>query len=263
MVGVPNWESRSFLHKFVRNGLKQLSDWGFQSSLEALRSDRFFSFVVIRDPAERLVSGFLNQCVAEHFVRSKRCPYLKFAPHLFPGIERESANSTRRFKEMVATDPEGALFEFTAGMLNWVKANGGNPCTVNTHYMPQACFCDLQETLPAYYVMNFSNLSMEAAAFADRLPPRLPTSIAAESGKAGYEVGAQASWDTGVNETRREEIRKFATARFAQPQDTARKITDAATRKATFLSERTMAVVREFYQSDYQLFQDYFTEYTP
>ncbi|CAM9479300.1 unnamed protein product [Scytosiphon promiscuus] len=264
IVGVPAWESRSFLHMFVRNGLKPLSDWGFLNSLEALRSERFFSFVVIRDPAERLVSAFLNKCVSENFVKSVRCPYLTYVPHLFPGIERESAQSTRRFKEMIATDPENTLFEFTAGMLNWVKANGGDPCLVNTHYMPQACFCDLQETLPAYYVMQFSNLSTEAAFFADKLPARLSTSMDAENGMAGYEEGAPATWDTGVNETRREEIRKFTTARFAQPQDTNVKITDAADRKASFLSERTMAVVREFYKSDYELFRQYFSsEYTP
>lgn len=44
-------------------------------------------FVVVRDPADRLLSGFLNKCVGGEW---QNCPYLEFMPQRFEGVTERS-----------------------------------------------------------------------------------------------------------------------------------------------------------------------------
>ncbi|CAM9265355.1 unnamed protein product, partial [Hapterophycus canaliculatus] len=131
----------------------------------------------------------------------------------------------------------------------------------NHHFKPQICFCDLQETLPAFHVFRFSNLSAEAAAFADRipapmLPPRAPDREAADVGDLGDSskvvVGRdgpggvlEAGEGIGVSSSRRKEIGAFLKERFETSHDTDVKITGAAHRKNLFLSQRVIEIVHK------------------
>lgn len=59
-------------------------------------------FVVVRDPADRLLSGFLNKCVGREW---QNCPYVEFMPHRFNGAkhrdEKTDAVSEREHQEAV------------------------------------------------------------------------------------------------------------------------------------------------------------------
>ncbi|CAM9802781.1 unnamed protein product [Scytosiphon promiscuus] len=265
MVGFGDWNGTKFLHYVGKNGLAELSDWGLEGTSWALQSDRFFRFVVVRDPAERLVSAFLNKCVSEGYMRemvtvdgAPRCPYLEYMPELFPNATEGTLETHRQFKDLVESNPENTLYHFATGMRTWIEANDGDACLINPHYRPQVCFCDLREVLSAFHVMRFSNMSAEAAAFASRLPRPADDSTYTETGISGHPGMYEKGRRTGVNEPRREEIRAFLTERFAAPQDTPIKVTHAAQRKAIFLSRRMLAIVRELYKSDYELLGQYF-----
>lgn len=39
----------------------------------------------MRDPADRLLSGFLNKCAGEEW---DNCPYIEFMPKRFPGVSQ-------------------------------------------------------------------------------------------------------------------------------------------------------------------------------
>lgn len=45
-------------------------------------------FVVVRDPADRLLSGFLNKCVGAEW---QNCPYMEFMPQRFEGLTMRDA----------------------------------------------------------------------------------------------------------------------------------------------------------------------------
>eukprot|EP00904_Undaria_pinnatifida_P008770 jgi/Undpi1/5022/HiC_scaffold_19.g08374.m1 len=271
MVGIEEWEgTRSNLHKIVSNGLERLTDRGLEETRWALESDRYLKFVVVRDPAERLVSGFLNKCVKEGYESggvtprgAQNCPYLQIMPELFPGAERASLATHARLQELTDADPEDVFFRFASGIYREVEANDGNTCKVaNIHYRPQSCFCDLVELLPAYHVMPFANLSQEAEALAARLPAKLPDSdvgVEVDGLEAGGVEGMAASNRiTGVDNTRREEIHQFLAERFTEYHKVdPMGATGAADSKAKFLSERVLEVVHKMYVQDYELFAEY------
>lgn len=45
-------------------------------------------FVVVRDPADRLLSAFLNKCLGGEW---QNCPYTEFMPQRFPGVSKRDA----------------------------------------------------------------------------------------------------------------------------------------------------------------------------
>ncbi len=42
---------------------------------------------MVRDPADRLLSAFLNKCVGGEW---QNCPYMEFMPHRFQGVKRRN-----------------------------------------------------------------------------------------------------------------------------------------------------------------------------
>lgn len=42
---------------------------------------------MVRDPADRLLSGFLNKCVGGEW---QNCPYMEFMPQRFAGVKKRS-----------------------------------------------------------------------------------------------------------------------------------------------------------------------------
>eukprot|EP00904_Undaria_pinnatifida_P008771 jgi/Undpi1/5023/HiC_scaffold_19.g08375.m1 len=269
MVGIEDWEGEhTNLHPIVKNGLERLADRGIKETRLVLESDRFFRFLSVRDPAERLVSAFLNKCVTDGYESGRlnsngapSCSYLTLMPDLFPNTSKASLKSHERLRELVEGEPEDTFFHFVRGVQRTAEELGDSCMIKNHHFRPQACFCDMNNLLSAFYVVPFFNMSAEAGALASKFPEALPSSRQQEviwGGKTGIErthgadiVGSYEAtgieWTmesrTGVDETRREEIRVFLSDRFNKPQDHNVKVTRAADRKDAFLSERVMEIV--------------------
>eukprot|EP00752_Nemacystus_decipiens_P006331 g5707.t1 len=271
MAGIEDWMGdHTNLHTSGKNGLERLMDWGLEGIQWALESERYFRFVVVRDPAERLVSAFLNKCVTDGYMSGRLtragapgCAYLTIMPELFPNNTRATLATHQRLRELVEGDPEDTFYNFAAGI--WAEMQQkGDACRVSNHHVkPQVCFGDLQEILPAFHVIPFFNMSAEAAVFADRIPEALPDQEAAGTdiedvgieGRGGVLKGGKG---TGVDGARRKEIRAFLTERFEKSHDQDVKVTRAGDRKNMFLSKRVIKIVHKMFISDYELLGQYF-----
>lgn len=87
-------------------------------------------FVVVRDPLERLLSGFEDKCV--HKVH-------------WPCLGLPSKHRKRRF------------VQFARRMIAVLNNPHKNSCHMDGHFMPQHCFCGLRELLPDYdFVLKYS-----------------------------------------------------------------------------------------------------------
>ncbi|CAM9911145.1 unnamed protein product, partial [Ectocarpus fasciculatus] len=275
MVGIEDWMgNHTNLHAAGKNGLERLQDWGLEGITWALESDRYFRFVVVRDPAERLVSAFLNKCVTDGYMRGRlnrqgapNCAYLNLMPTLFPNATEATLETHQRLRDLVEREPEDTFYRFVSGILAEMKREG-DACNIsNHHFKPQMCFCDLQEILPAFHVIPFHNMSAEAAAFAARIPEPLPIEAVdggtdgtskSSVGKDGSGGMAQGGRGTGVSGSRRQEIADFLTERFERARDEDVKVTGAADRKGTFLSSRVLKVVHQMFKEDYEVLGQHF-----
>lgn len=276
MSGIQDWEIDGLsLHRFGRNGLEQLTRRGLEETRWAFQTDRFFRFVVVREPVERMVSAFLNKCVlgydsglyAKHGIRG--CEYITIMPELFPDTPITSPGTPEthaRLKELVEADPEDTFFHFVSGIWREAEARGDTCKIDNFHLRPQACFCDLVNLLPAFHVIPFANMSAEAEALADRLPAALPDSGVDLEGHAvgadGMDAVTASRRITGVDKERREEIRAFLRQRFTEyhkeARETVQGITHAKEHEAKFLSERVIEVIHKITAKDYDLLGEYF-----
>ncbi|CAM9772294.1 unnamed protein product [Scytosiphon promiscuus] len=279
MVGMENWDADdSVIHRWGHNGLEELKSWGLAGTQWALRSDRYFRFVVVRDPAERVLSAFLNKCVVAGISRDDpsmlqatgvpNCPYLEWMPDMFNTTTGASLATNKVFRDALQADPEGTFFKFISGVLakaeSWAE---DGRCKINRHYAPQICFCGLRETLAAYHVIPFHNMSAEAEILASRLPEPSAIGSGVEAfgtppivwGVHGTGSMEQGGRGTGVNEARREEIRAFLTTRFAHPADEDVKVTNAANHMKKYISDRVMEVIHKMYEEDYRTLWRYFS----
>ncbi|CAM9731034.1 unnamed protein product, partial [Discosporangium mesarthrocarpum] len=150
MLGIPDWDTGP-IHEM--NGIPKVANRQRYEVERMMNDDSWVKFVVVREPAERLLSAFLNKCAGGEWFN---CPYLEFMPAHFKGQTRQTPVTDRAMLEYIRDDPKSAFLEWAEGVERDVRKSG---CKVNSHWRPQHCFCGVAQFLPAYHVIPFQNMT--------------------------------------------------------------------------------------------------------
>lgn len=226
MLGIPDWDTGP-IHEQGRNGIPLLAGKKPKEVELILNDDSWLKFVVVRDPADRLLSGFLNKCAGGEW---QNCPYVDFMPDRFGQVTTRNEETDKIFLKAIRDEPKEVFRDFVVGVRQDVARNG---CRVNSHWRPQFCFCSLARFLPSYHVIPFANMSTEAVALVDKMSRPSPE--------------------------RADLLREFFLDRFSNNYD--RKKQGAETKRDKFFSFGALSNIRQVYSKDYSLFAEYFQEY--
>lgn len=229
-----NWEQP----KHKKHGLDYLSAMPLEDANDLLNSPEWLKFVVVREPAERLLSCFLQKCnknnVQQEYIN---CPYLDIWPDLFQGEAfpdgTPSSPNDETLEVITAAFNEGreALFpQYVAVITRRVKKN---PCSQNPHWAPQWCHCSLDVTAPVYNVVGSAN--MTAAAITAITP-------------------------VVSSPERAEQIAQFLEHRMGSNHDRDGKKTSARKSAAKKYTEVMLRAVHDAYDKDYTLFSQYWEQ---
>jgi len=135
MAGFSNWRAGGvyFLDKFKRvGGLQQLRELPHTIALQHMRSEKWTRAVVVRDPAERLLSAYLDKIAQSR--------------DSAPQLEKYSHDL---FNLSVASFPNTSFHSFVDRALYGLSRG----YRTDQHWWPQAANCALRSWLPAYNVV--------------------------------------------------------------------------------------------------------------
>eukprot|EP00752_Nemacystus_decipiens_P002300 g2176.t1 len=223
MLGIPDWDTGP-IHDQGKNGIPLLALRKVRDVELIMNDDSWLKFVVVRDPADRLLSGFLNKCAGGEW---QNCPYIEFMPQRFSGVKERNPNTDMKFKQAIIDEPRKVFRDFMLGVRRDVLIRG---CKVNSHWRPQYCFCSIARFRDSYRVIPFSNMSSEAVTLVDHMRRPSPA--------------------------RSELLREFMVSRFSSNQDA--KAQGATTKREKYFSKEALDVIQKVYEKDYDLFGEYF-----
>ncbi|CAM9460487.1 unnamed protein product [Choristocarpus tenellus] len=89
MLGIPGWDSGP-IHE--QNGIPLVASRHRVEVERMMNDDSWHKFVVVREPAERLLSAFLNKCAGSEWFN---CPYLEFLSEHFKGTKDRTPATDR------------------------------------------------------------------------------------------------------------------------------------------------------------------------
>ncbi|CAB1096481.1 unnamed protein product [Ectocarpus sp. CCAP 1310/34] len=152
MLGIPDWDTGP-IHDQGKNGIPLLARRKARDIELMMNDDSWLKFVVVRDPADRLLSAFLNKCLGGEW---QNCPYTEFMPQRFPGVSKRDAATDTKFRAAINDEPRKVFRDFMLGVQKDVRLRG---CKVNSHWRPQHCFCSIARFRESYHVVPFANMS--------------------------------------------------------------------------------------------------------
>eukprot|EP00752_Nemacystus_decipiens_P007168 g6418.t2 len=233
--GQPNWTEP----RHVKHGLLSLAQYGVEGGNTVLNSPSWLKLAVVREPAERLLSCFLQKCTKWNMKGEYgNCPYLELWPDLF-GRERFPAGVPSKPDEetlSVVVDAfnergRGSMFaSYVSSITRRVKRN---PCGQNGHWSPQFCHCSLDKTAPVYHIVGWHNMTEEASA---AIVPM------ASSKKRGLEIA------------------EFLDDRMKSNHERHGKKTSAGSSTQESYTKEMLDAVHEAYAKDYELFSKYWEQ---
>lgn len=155
------------VHHPHKSGVPTMRGLGAADANAMLASDDWTRFVVVRDPVERFASAFLDKCISDAL--NFNCPVPDSA-------ERTDPRAVFAAVEAAAASPPST----DSAQYLEVAATFGGKHALNSHFMPQALFCDLRLTVPAYTVLTRDDLRERGLAdVAARIRPlaQVPTAL--------------------------------------------------------------------------------------
>lgn len=155
------------IHYLPYRGLQDISFLSIDELNNVMNDDDFYLAAFIRDPLERLVSGYIDKCDKKRGVNL--CDYARWSPYFEP--EYGQWNNVKA--------------SFTPKFDIWADGLFNCPCWPETdwHFAPQFNFCNLYQYVDKYDIFRFENRThrkiwMERAGFYDKY------------GKSGWKSGA-------------------------------------------------------------------------
>ncbi len=138
-------------HNTTQTGLYDQSFFHISKTIEIMNTDDIYFSVFVRDPLERLVSGFIDLCVKKRVSGSNLCEYAKWGDL----YKRKHNLSTSQWIPDYPEDP--SFQEWADGLLQC-------PCFPETdnHFAPQSLFCNLWAYKHLYDVFRFENNTFSA-----------------------------------------------------------------------------------------------------
>ncbi|CAM9937360.1 unnamed protein product [Pylaiella littoralis] len=225
--------------RHTKHGLDVVQKMGADRGNEILNSPDWLKFAVVREPAERLLSCFLQKCNQWNMKGEyPNCPYLELWPDLFGrehfpnGVPRRSNKKTlavvlEAFEER---GKDGMFATYVDSITRRVKAD---PCGQNGHWSPQFCHCSLDVTAPVFNIVGWHNMTEGAAA---AIVP------AASSPARGSEIAT------------------FLDERMKSNHERDGKKTSARSSADKAYTEDMLRAVHEAYARDYLLFSKYWEQ---
>eukprot|EP00903_Cladosiphon_okamuranus_P012336 g11565.t1 len=233
--GQPNWTEP----RHVKHGLNKLKQYGVKRGNSMLNSSDWLKMAVVREPAERLLSCFLQKCTKWNMKGEYgNCPYLELWPDLF-GPERFPGGVPRRPDEQTlsvvveAFKERGRDHMFASYVKSITRKVKADPCAQNGHWAPQFCHCSLDKTAPVFRIVGWHNMTEEASAAI---------------------VPAASSRARGL------EIAEFLNERMKSNHEAKGKKTDARRSAHESYTKEMLKEVHEAYAKDYELFSKYWEE---
>ncbi|CAN0075499.1 unnamed protein product [Scytosiphon promiscuus] len=227
MLGIPDWDTGP-IHDQGKNGIPLLARRKARDVELVMNDSSWLKFVVVRDPADRLLSGFLNKCVGGEW---QNCPYVEFMPERFEGVKARTPDTDAKFRGAMNDEPRKVFRDFLQGVRKDVRVHG---CKVNSHWRPQFCFCSIARFIDSYHVIPFANMSTEAVNLVDEM--RRPSPARADL------------------------LREFMVSRFSSNQDA--KAQGATTKRQKYFSREALDIIKMVYAKDYSLFGEHFENHT-
>ncbi|CAM9875870.1 unnamed protein product [Ectocarpus sp. 4 AP-2014] len=237
MLGIPNWDTGP-IHDQGKNGIPLLARRKARDIELMMNDDSWLKFVVVRDPADRLLSAFLNKCLGGEW---QNCPYTEFMPQRFPGVSKRDAATDTKFRAAMNDEPRKVFRDFMLGVRKDVRLRG---CKVNSHWRPQHCFCSIARFRESYRVVPFANMSASPSRFSLGLT----------------EAVNLVDHMRRPSPDRAELLREFIVKRFSSNQDA--KAQGATSKRERYFSKEALDAIKMVYGKDYSLFGEYFEEHS-
>lgn len=150
------------IHWLPYRGLEDISFNKMDKLISLMNKDDMYFAAFVRDPLERLVSGFIDKCEKKRGVNL--CDYAKWSEPFRAkyGIQVSNAKSIMKSS-------------FTPLFSEWIDGLIQCPCwpEVDKHFSPQNLFCNLYQYADKYDIFRFENRThrrvwMERAGFWDK-----------------------------------------------------------------------------------------------
>lgn len=132
------------IHWLPYRGLEDISFYDMNNILRVMNDEKFYFSAFVRDPLERLVSGYVDKCEKKRGVNL--CDYVRWSP-----IFKAKYGQNKHYNDVGRS--------WTPDFFMWADGLILCPCWPETdkHFAPQSNFCNLYQYVDRYDIFRFEN----------------------------------------------------------------------------------------------------------
>ena len=217
----------------------------FEKAVELLNDPSWTKATIFRDPAERLLSAYLDKVVGSGYTQNV------FKIDLGNDANNKTTLSFEEFVDLVTLPPN-----FVNGSLENVPVGHGLSANTDPHWRPQSMMCGLDFLLPHFdFVGNFNFVSQHTKLLLEEVGLWDEFGAKFDDGSGGNKEGhlciyrPKAPGDAGYNASR-------VVSGFNQRDITGQHATSSKTKMAKYYTPGLMERVRKAYALDFAIFDE-------